>query len=388
MRYHGSWLSCSGLMGLLATLGLLVFVSLLSAGTSSAPGQKDVFGTTSSRSERLAAAQAAQLTANPKLAEIIKKAAREKKIIFQISEPRGKLSTAQAQRKLAGLVRSKFGVNLNVKFTYSRSFPAASARALMEINSGSFPTYDLMYQTTGTGIGLYRENALEPVPWRNLFDWISKKDISYGGRAIVVSTTFVLPAYNTDLVKADQVPKSWEDLLNPKWKGKLGTTIYQDMWPNMARPGVWGEKKTKEFITKLSMQNPVLGRFPEVQAKVVSGEIAISVVNNTYGVNQARAKGAPIAYANVEPVIVFVRVVFVPKKAQRPNAAILVAATLLTPEGQVILDDGWAASSLFRPGTPAAKFVKGKKLALPDVDFEKGRGLILQKVYEKILVRR
>jgi ABC-type Fe3+ transport system substrate-binding protein len=95
-----------------------------------------------------------------------------------------------------------------------------------------------------------------------------------------------------------------------------------------------------------------------------------------------------VALAQIEPIIVFVRVVFVPQKSKRSNAAKLLAGALLTPEGQTILEDGWSASSLFRPGTPAAKFVAGKKLALPSVDFEKEKSLALQKEFEKVLVRR
>lgn len=326
--------------------------------------------------------------AGAQLADLIKKAAGEKEIIFQISEPRGKYSTAQVEQQLSDLVQKRFGVEVNIKFNFALSFPAAAARTLTEIKTGSYPSYDLMYQTTGTAIGLYRENTIHPVRWRELFNWISEKELSYGGQAIVVSTTFLLPVYNTNLVKPADVPKSWDELLDAKWKGKLATPIYQDMWPNMAQSEIWGEPRTREFLKKISLQNPVLGRFPEIEAKVISGEVPLAVVTNTWSVDHYRAKGAPIAYAAVEPVIVFVRLAFVPKNARRPSAATLVASTLLTPQGQTILADGWAASSLFQPNTPAAKFAAGKKLALPNVEFEKEKGLALQKEYERIILKR
>jgi iron(III) transport system substrate-binding protein len=332
--------------------------------------------------------RAASPAPDARLTDIIKRARDEKEIIFQIGEPHGKYSTAQTERQMGELVKKKFGIDLGIKFSFAQGYPAAAARALTEIKSGSFPTFDLMYQTTGTGIALYADNAIEPVPWRQLFDWVSEKDLNYAGRAIIVSTTFLLPSYNTNLVKPEQAPKTWEDILHPKWKGKLATTIYQDMWPIMAQPNVWGEAKTKEFLTKLSMQNPLLGRFNEIHAKLISGEVELSVLDSNYAVEHSRAKGAPVALAQIEPIIVFVRVVFVPQKSKRSNAGKLLAGALLTPEGQAILEDGWSASSLFRPGTPAAKFVAGKKLALPNVDFEKEKSLPLQKEFEKILVRR
>lgn len=322
------------------------------------------------------------------LSELIKKAANEKDIIFQISEPLGKFSTAEAERLMADLVRKTFGASVSVKFTFSLSFNAASARALSEIKVGSIPSYDLMYQTTGTAIGLYGASAIHRVPWRDYFGWISDKDLVYRGQALIAGTLFILPSYNTNAIKPGDVPKTWDDLLRPKWKGNLSTTIYQDLWLNMAQPEVWGEAKTTEFLVKLSKQDPVLGRFPEVHAKVLSGEVPLAALDISNNVHQSKAKGAPVEQAIIEPMIVSVYLVFVPQKARHPNAATLLAAALLTREGQRILEEGWGASSLFKPGTPAAKFAEGKKLALPDVDFEKDKGLALQKEWERIIVKR
>lgn len=337
-----------------------------------------------------ATAQAAtSANANAKLAEIIRLASEEKNLVFEISEPgESGLSTSQAERRMMALVKSKFGIDLNVKFDYALGFGAASARALSEIKAGSPPSFDLMYQTTGTGIALYKELAIEPVPWRQTFDWISEKALSYGGRALLVSTGFLFPAYNTRLVRASDAPKSWEDLLDPRWKGRIATTIYQDMWPTMARPENWGEPRTRDFLAGLAKQQPVLGRFPEVLAKLESGEVAVAAVLNHYDVDHAIARGAPVAAVRAEPMIVMERIVFVPQRSRHPNAAMLMAAALLTPEGQQILADGWSASSLFESGTPAAKLAEGRKLALPDVDFERDRSLDLQKEYEQILVKR
>lgn len=322
------------------------------------------------------------------LSDLIKKAAAEKEIIFQISEPRGKFSTAQAERLMADLVKKTFGVSIGVKFTFSLSFNAASARTLSEIKTGAVPSYDLMYQTTGTAIGLYEANAIHRVPWRDQFEWISEKDLVFRGQALIAGTLFILPSYNTNAIKPGDVPKTWDDLLHPKWKGSLSTTIYQDLWLNMAQPKAWGEAKTKEFLVKLAKQDPVLGRFPEVHAKVVSGEVPLAALDISNNVDQSKALGAPVAQAIIEPMIVSVYLVFVPQMARHPNAAMLLAAALLTPEGQRILGDGWGASSLFKPGTPAARFAEGKELALPDVDFEKDRGLALQKEWERIILRR
>ena len=84
----------------------------------------------------------------------------------------------------------------------------------------------------------------------------------------------------------------------------------------------------------------------------------------------------------------FVDVVFVPKGALRSNAAALLAAWLLTGEGQQFMEEFYAGSSLFRAGTPAAKHAAGRKVAIPTLDWQFKNTARLQQEYEKILVKR
>ena len=61
-------------------------------------------------------------------------------------------------------------------------------------------------------------------------------------------------AYNTRLVKGDDIPKSYEDLLLPKWKGRLGLDLNKTEW-YVAMLQVLGEEKGRKYMDALSKQN-------------------------------------------------------------------------------------------------------------------------------------
>ncbi|MFQ5850486.1 MAG: ABC transporter substrate-binding protein [Candidatus Binatia bacterium] len=326
---------------------------------------------------------------NPRLAAMIKKAAQEGEIVYQGPDPATGLSTRDMLRDMSAVTKQYFGVNIKVKVDNALSFPASTAKALTEIKAGAPPTFDLMYQTSVSGSPLYKENATEPVPWLDLFPHIKAMDLEWKGLALINQTLFLLPEYNTHLLKPQDVPRSWEDFLDPKWKGKLGVLIYPDPWKILSQPDAWGEERTLAYLKKLVRLNPKLGRFPEAHQRVVSGETPLA-----WGGHRERTlfhkehRGAPIDVAEVEPALLWVNVLFVPKGARHSNAAALMAAAMLTKEGQALQLKYQNATSMFRPNTPAAKFAATHKFIKADVDFQLKKGAELSKKIRAILVKR
>ncbi len=328
--------------------------------------------------------------ANPKLAAMIKKASQEGEIVYQGPDPATGLRTQDMLRDMSAVTKKHFGVDIRVKIDNALSFPASTGKTLTEIKAGAPPTFDLMYQTSVSGSPLYKFKAVEHVPWSDLFSFINAKDLEWNGLALINQTMFVLPAYNTRLVKPQDVPKSWEDLLDPKWKGKLGVLIYPDPWKFLSQPDAWGEERTFAYLKKLVKLRPKLGRFPEVHQRVVSGETPIA-----WGQHRERTlfhkenRGAPLDVADkVEPALLWVNVLFVPKGARHRNAAALVAAAMLTKEGQELQRKYQNATSMYRPNTPAATYVVNKKFIKPDVNFQLKEGRRLSKKVRAILVKR
>lgn len=148
--------------------------------------------------------------------------------------------------------------------------------------------------------------------------------------------TYVL-GYNTKLVKKSDVPKSYEALLNPKWKGgqlSLDTEAYGMM---QGLIDVWGKEKAVSYFKKLAALDPVLkrGNTERVQL-VVAGEYPLIIAYNIT-LERMTAKGAPIDWVPLEPAIVQVNPLMLAARAPHANAGRLFMDFLLSKEGQQML---------------------------------------------------
>ncbi len=337
----------------------------------------------------LAASVAPAKSENPKLSAVIKKAAKEGEIVFQGPDPYTGVPTPSMLRDMSAVTKMHFGVDIKMKIDGTLNFAASTAKALTEIKTGAPPSFDLMYQNSTSALALYKENAIVPVPWTELFSHINAKDLEYNGQVLINQTMFILPEYNTSLVKPQDVPKTWEDFLDPKWKGKLGALIYPDPWRILSGPNAWGEEKTFAYLEKLMRQNPKLGRFAEVHGRVVSGETPLAWAGQRNRTLLMKQRGAPVDVASqVDPAIIYINILLVPKGARHSNAATLIAAAMLTKEGQDLQIKYYNATSMFRPNTPARKFAAGRKFIKADLDFILKEGRRLSKKIRGIIVRR
>ena len=329
-------------------------------------------------------------SANPKLAAMIKKASQEGTIVYQGPDPATGLRTQDMLRDMSAVTKKHFGVDIRVKIDNALSFPASTGKTLTEIKAGAPPTFDLMYQTELSGAPLYRENAVHPVPWLDLFSHLTPKDLEWHGMALVLTNYVLLPVYNTRAVKPRDVPKTWAQILDPKWKGKLGMPIYPDPWKILSQPDAWGEQRVFDYLKKLMKLNPKLGRFPQVHQNVISGETPLAWLSQRERtLFHKERRGAPIDVASeVEPVIVQTNVLFVPKGARHPNAAALVAAAMLTKEGQELELKYQNLTSMFRPNTPMSKYAASHKLIRVDMDFQLRKGSELSKKIREILIKK
>jgi iron(III) transport system substrate-binding protein len=143
-------------------------------------------------------------------------------------------------------------------------------------------------------------------------------------------------AYNTGLVKKEDLPKKYEDLLDPKWKGKIGIEAKDDDWFATVVQQLGGEQKGLAFFRKLVETNGVSVRKGHtlLNNMVVSGEVPLALTVYNYMPQQAKAKGAPIDWFAIEPAIARSNAVGVSLKPKHPAAALLLYEYLLGPEGQ------------------------------------------------------
>ena len=149
-------------------------------------------------------------------------------------------------------------------------------------------------------------------------------------------------AYNTKLVPADQVPKTYEDLLDPKWKGKLAWRINTSSGTPLFITTIrltLGEDKAKDYFDKLAQQKIInfgSGSARTLVDRVIAGENPIALNIFAHHPLISKAKGAPVNTQLLGPVPSTAGTMVVPRGVHHPYAAMLLADFIISKEGQSI----------------------------------------------------
>jgi ABC-type Fe3+ transport system substrate-binding protein len=159
----------------------------------------------------------------------------------------------------------------------------------------------------------------------------------------IANNLFILtPGFNTSLVPRGGEPRTYQDLLNPKWRGKLAWNGF----PTASGIGGFvgtvltemGDEKGKAYLRELAKQNiaPLPGAAREVLDQVIAGEYSVALqIFNHHAVISAK-KGAPVDWIKMEPATGTLSVLSVLKNAPHPNAAKLLADFIISKEGQEV----------------------------------------------------
>ena len=264
-------------------------------------------------------------------------------------------------QELAAAFNKKYGLNITMSFSPAGNMVRDVAKVVTAGAAGVPPEWDLMVilDTQHATLSLRRMHQT--------FDYaklgVDVKLIHYNGGTVSIAAQTALPAYNRNVLPARDVPVSWEDLLDPKWKGgKLGVSVATHHLARLA-VGAWGEEKGTNYVKALAEQNPILGSPGELHTRLSIGEILVYVNQIDSFMHNAKAAGAPLAFAErVEPIVVSAYHAGVPKSARHPNVGHLFAAFLVTLEAQEIWETYTGQSSPFVPGTATYKLTQGKKV--------------------------
>jgi len=146
-------------------------------------------------------------------------------------------------------------------------------------------------------------------------------------------------AYNSNLVSKAEAPKTYEDFLNPKWKGSFAIDTNPDRmvigWLKL-----WGGEKTEQFLQALMKNGAAVRSGHSLMAQLLcAGEFKAAIELYAHRAADLKQKGCPLEMVFPNPTIGAVGPLFVAKRALHPFAAALLVDYLLSESGQKILVD-------------------------------------------------
>jgi iron(III) transport system substrate-binding protein len=145
-------------------------------------------------------------------------------------------------------------------------------------------------------------------------------------------------AFNTSKVKKEEIPPTYEGFADPKWKGRIGIESTDQDWM-YAVINYLGADRGMEMFRKLSALRPDMRLGHALLAQLIgAGEIQVGLTVYSGNADSIKKRGGPVDWVAVEPIVGRPQAVAVARNARNPNAALLFAEFMLSPEGQKLLN--------------------------------------------------
>ena len=271
------------------------------------------------------------------------------------------LYTTIAEKDLPALIKpfeAKYGLKVNV---WRAGTDKVLQRTLAEA-AANRNEVDAVHFGSPEMEALSREKVLQAVNSATYKDLQPGSVPAHKQWAATILSVWV-QAYNTNAVKKEDLPKTYPDLLDPKWKGKLGIeSKNQDWFATVVGLNGGGDKGLKYF-NDLVAKNGISPRTGHtlLTNMVVSGEVPLALTVYNYMPEQAKKKGAPIDWFVIEPAIARSNAIGVAAKAPHPAAALLFHEYMLTDAQPLMVGIDYVPTN-----TKVASPLKGVKILITD----------------------
>jgi iron(III) transport system substrate-binding protein len=254
---------------------------------------------------------------------------------------------------IAEAFTKKYGIKVK---SWRASSSSVTQRIITEARGGRSEV-DLV-EDNGPGVeAVFREKLLQQV--RTLsHDNMMPQAIFAHKEWVGYAIDIFVQAYNTDKVKKEELPKTYQDLLDPKWKGRLGIEAEDHDWFAVLVQELGQEKGTRLFKDIVDTNGLSVRKGHSLLTQLVaSGEVPLGLTIYNYKPPQLKQKGAPIASFIIPPAIGYFRGIGLLKKAPRPHAALLFYDFMLSDEAQQILTRNF--------NVPASKRIDAPEKRIP-----------------------
>jgi iron(III) transport system substrate-binding protein len=219
---------------------------------------------------------------------------------------------------------------------------------------------------------LLERGLVEPYPWDKVFG-IDAQRLLFDKRAVVLGHYDLPIGYNSNLVKASDIA-SWDDLLDPRWRGKL---LLEARGSGLGvLTSKWGEEKTIGYVKRLMENRPIITKGAQGTAEALAGgQGAIAIGAYAARLTLYKEAGAPVDWARVGPIPAQQVAIAPIKGAPHPNAAKLLAAFWASPAAQSIFYDNQRYGMVGYYLSPRGEELRqrGIEVILETTDIDKGR---------------
>ena len=235
------------------------------------------------------------------------------------------------------LIIAPFEAKYGIKVKAWRSGSNNVTQRVVREAAGKRPEVDVIMMPASEMEAVYREKLLQPITSPLTKDLIPIAVPSHKNWATVFMNVTV-HSYNTQLIKKEELPKSFNDLLDPKWKGKLGIESKAEEWYSKVI-SVMGEEKGIKYFRELVTKNGMSARLGAslLHNLVIAGEVPMALTVYIDLPEKDKRAGKPVDWFALDPVVAQGFNMSIAQKAQHPHAALLFYDYMLSAETQKLL---------------------------------------------------
>jgi iron(III) transport system substrate-binding protein len=267
-------------------------------------------------------------------AALIEAAKKEGKVVWY---------TTLLMNQLGGPLAEAFEKKYGIKVEATRNDPGETAVRLLQEGRANNMLADVFDGSFAPTVLINEGIVLKYQP-DSVANW-PRELVDRNGYWTAHRLTLATPGFNTTLIPPGEEPKSWSDLLDPRWKDRMAWGVNPGVTGATSVIGAvladLGEEKGMAYLRQLAGQNITSLKISAraVLDQVIAGEypLALGILNDNVAVS--RRIGAPVAWIPMSPALGSLSVIAVTAKAKHPNAGKLLVDFVVSQEGQEIARD-------------------------------------------------
>jgi ABC-type Fe3+ transport system substrate-binding protein len=340
--------------------GMLALAAVVLLLTACQPSTRPATGSTSSpggavAQQRAPGQEAAAGQHSPEVQRLLAAARDNGETELGVAWCECSLNGSQGAKQFEALFNRMYGTNIKVNFAPIVSMPEIAGKVTQELAAGQRASTGILLATDAQYAVLLTRGVMEEYDYALLSPRIIRDVIASNNIGVQIAGSGISGiAYNSELVAPSEVPRRLEDVLHPKWKGRIASTQQASYFERVAYRPEWTAEKMKAFVTRLSEH--IGGQITTGDmTRIGTGEFAMLVLGGHTQVLRERYKGAPLGFVIPEDgAITGFLHMGVPRNAAQPNLSKLFINMILSEEGQRLIYEAQHTDHHALPGSQSA----------------------------------